>query len=171
MGFGLIYGDITKANVDVIVNSLGLKDGITTYGRVCNAIISAAHNPQELKNKINKAKDVYSLGEYFFSDNYGLPCKKILHLITPDYSGDPKLVILQDCLRRILYECYERGYKSIAIPALGTISNKYNEDDVANLIKKMGESFADLFKVNVFFVRYKKEFAGRIIVSDEEIAQ
>ena len=80
-------GDISKFPCDVIINGLGVKT--TEYGGVCKSIVSAAHS-EELKNIIARANDVYDVGEYFFTEGFGLPAKSICHLITPHHDSDDK---------------------------------------------------------------------------------
>ena len=93
--------NIVDVQADIIVNSLGVGKGTVVYGGICKSIIQKAKS-KELENMINNARDVYVLGDFFLSNNYGLNCKKILNLVTPYKEKDEDLSLLKDCIRRII---------------------------------------------------------------------
>ena len=81
-------GDISNFPCDVIINSLGVDT--TDYGGICKSIIKASNNKEELENIFKRANDIYDVGEYFFTESFGLPVKSICHLITPHHDSDDK---------------------------------------------------------------------------------
>ena len=143
MGFVILSRDITKEKVDVIVNSLGI---VTYhYGAICKSILKAA-NSSELQKTIDDKNGKIKIGEMFFTDNYGLPCKKILHLVTPFYKYDKEYTAFETAIRDVLNTCRNCGYKSISIPILGTGANGYNPVEAQNILMAMCAGFADSFK-------------------------
>ena len=140
----IIIGDITTIKATVIINSVGVGEGAKKYGGICSSVVQASHS-LELENKIKKAKHVYSIGEYFITDGYDLPCDHIIHLITPFYEEDQDLAIYKDCIRRMLNECVVRRFKKIAIPLIGIGANKYNHEDVKETIYQLADGFVNSF--------------------------
>ncbi len=137
------YGDITEIPCDVIVNSVGADT--KTYGGICQSIIKAAKS-QKLKATIDGVNDVYTIGEFFYTDSYEIKtCSKILHLITPFFKHDPDCSHYEECIRRILVDCKRRGYKNIAIPSLGTGANKYDKEKVRDIIYYMSQAFCSFY--------------------------
>ena len=139
----LIVGDITKIKVDAIVNSVGVGKATKEYGGICGSILKAA-NPK-LKDFINKAQDVYVLGEFFVTEGYGLPTSHIIHLMAPFYEEDLDFVIYKDCIRRVLRECVRRGFNKIAIPLVGTGANKYPEEETISTLCSIAEKFNEAY--------------------------
>lgn len=143
MGFVILSRDITKEKVDVIVNSLGI---VTNhYGAICSSILNATGS-KELKQIIDEKNGKVSVGDMFFTDSYGLPAKKILHLVTPFHKYDKEYTAFETAIRDILNLCRNSGYKSISIPILGTGANGYNPIEVQNILMAMCSGFADAYK-------------------------
>ena len=147
--FKIQYGDITKIKCDVIVNSVGVDT--TNYGGICASVLKAANSP-ELKNLIDNLNDVYTVGEYFITEGYGLECKNIIHLITPHYDNDPNYTQFRECIKRILNECQKNGFKDICIPSIGTGANKYDKKEVRTIIAELSEAYCNCYpraKMNI----------------------
>ena len=143
MGFIITTSDITKEKVDVIVNSLGI---VTNhYGAICQSIIHASKG-DELKKIIDGKNGKVSVGDTFITDSYGLPCKKILHLVTPFEKFDKDYVAFETALRDVLNTCRNLGYKSISLPILGTGANGYNHIEIQNILMAMCAGFADAYQ-------------------------
>ena len=157
-----IIKNIEDVEAKAIVNSLGVGKGIQYFGQVCSAIDKKANNP-EFTERIRNAKHIYSLGEFFVTKGYYLHAKNIINLLTPCYKDDPDLSILQDCVRRILYECTRNAgqYTSIAIPLLGTGANGYPAKKVYDMLLKISEKFINGFtdKYTVVIVLSKEAAA------------
>lgn len=142
MAFYIVEGDITKFEGDAIINSVGVES--TIYGKVCQSILDAANSPK-LQGFIDSVNDVYSVGEVFITDSYGLPVKKIVHLISPHAKKDPNCFLLKECIRRVFNECRARGLKKIGIPCIGTGANMYKHDEVESIITDMGMAYCNIF--------------------------
>ena len=142
--FSADIGDITTFKGDVIINSLGVVT--TDYGSVCQSIIDASHNTGELESIIARANDVYDIGEYFFTENFGLPVKAICHLITPHHdSDDQNLNVLIYSVKNILMSCRQLNYKKIGIPLIGTGANEYSKEEVFRALKSLCVAFCNYF--------------------------
>lgn len=146
MGVEPIIADIAKTKADVIVNSIGVGDGLKQYGGICRSIVSEMKDSSELEAKIKEAKDIYVLGDFFVTGGYGLQVNKIIHLVTPYYEKDKDMLILTDCIRRILYWCAVNHQKHIAIPLIGAGANGYDCLEIEKMLCKIADCFMDVFK-------------------------
>ena len=139
--------NIQDVNADVIINSIGVGEGIKKYGAVCTSIVNKV-NSSQYEKIINNAKQVYVLGEFFTYavDNNDLPFKYIINLITPYYEEDHNLHIYKDCIRRIFGHCLKlKGIKTIAIPVLGVGANGYPYKEAQDAITEIAEGFINTF--------------------------
>lgn len=175
MDVKLSYESITNIKCDVIINSVGINTPV--YGAICNAIIKET-NSIELKQIIDGINDAYTVGDFFITDSYGLPCKKILHLITPYFKFDPKLNIYQECLRRVLNECRSRGLYRVAIPILGVGANGYDAKLAAQIISQITHSYCVFYKeMDITISTYKADIKAteqfenfeRLTLNNQEI--
>lgn len=143
--FDIQVDDITKLSFDVVVNSLGVYT--TKYGGICKSIISASKYPNELKDVFKRAYDVYDVGEFFFTDNYGIPnIGSICHLITPYKATDnSNLSILVYSIRNVLMSCKKLEKHRIGIPLIGAGENKYSEKEVFDVLKNLCKAFCAYF--------------------------
>lgn len=71
MGYEIVAKDITELECDVIINSLGCGDNITSYGALCNNILNKAGRLQ-LELDIKKHKDGATPGNMFITSGYKL---------------------------------------------------------------------------------------------------
>lgn len=144
----VIVNKIEDVTADVIVNSLGIGDGLSTFGGICESIVTKA-NSKELEEKITTAKDIYTIGEFFVTNGYGLNCKHIINLVSPYYSDDKNLTIYKDCVAKVLVEAKRRGAKSIAIPKFGAGHNGYGavSDKLDNIILEISKAFLAYFSL------------------------
>lgn len=140
MGFKEVVGDIAEYCGDVIINSVGVES--KTFGGICGAIVANA-NSIELKEIIDGVNNVYSVGEYFFTEGYQLPTQHIFHLITPHHDTDTDCKIFKECIRRTLNECQFRGWYKIGFPVIGTGANTYDFNEAKTIIKEMCQAYCD----------------------------
>ena len=142
MGFKIVYSDITNYKVQAIVNSLGVNS--INYGRICRSIIKAA-NSSELEDFLKSKYKTISVGDVFKTPGYGLPCKQILHLVTPHFSNDPNFYAIQMCIRNILIDCRSNKIYSVAFPLLGTGADHYPKDIISIILCSMLNAFASFY--------------------------
>uniref|UniRef100_UPI0009B33F1D poly [ADP-ribose] polymerase 15-like n=1 Tax=Monopterus albus TaxID=43700 RepID=UPI0009B33F1D len=103
----LVFGDITNEITDAIVNTTNFAN-LDTDG-VCKDILTIAGPEVVTKVKAAKVKK----GEVFKTPPGSFPCKAILHVC-----GEKDSVIIEQLVCRIIQDCENFKYKSVAIPAI-----------------------------------------------------
>lgn len=118
MSVKVVKGDITKMDVDVIVNAANpdLKMG----GGVCGAIFRAA-GPQPLQEACD-ALGYCQTGEAVITKGYNLPAKYIIHTPGPVWQGGNKgeAELLRNCYLNSLRLAREHECQSIAFPLISS---------------------------------------------------
>ena len=114
----LVVGDITKLQVDAIVNAANSQ--LVPGGGVDGAIHKAAG--VGLFSELKARYSILTPGEAIITDGYRLPAKYVIHTVAPRWIEglDNQVEILADCYRNALRVAKEHGLKSIAFPSLGT---------------------------------------------------
>ena len=127
MPFKIVRNDLTKMQVDVIVNTAN-EEPIYSFG-TDTAVYKAAGEDEllEERRKIGYMKE----GEVAITPGFKLPAKYIIHAVSPlyingSYGEEEKL---RSCYRKSLMLAYEKGCKSIAFPLISTGAFGYPKEE------------------------------------------
>lgn len=162
MPFKIIRNDITKMEVDAIVNSA---DHTPRIGKGTTGAIYAAAGAEELLNARQKIGDI-NYGEAQITPAFALPAKIIIHTVAPVWSkinsndefgyrkAKEQLAL---CYKNSLALALENDCKSIAFPLLATGINKFPKLDAFKIAVTAIIDFLFAYEMTVFIVVFDKE--------------
>jgi len=113
----IVEGDITKLDVDAIVNAAN--EALAPGGGVCGAIHRAAG--PELADACASLGGC-ATGEAKMTPGFDLPARYVIHAVGPAWGGGERGEgkLLAGCYRNSLRLAAEHGLTSIAFPAIST---------------------------------------------------
>ncbi len=111
----LVQGDITRQNMDAIVNAAN--SSLLGGGGVDGAIHRAA-GPQLLEE--TRQIGGCPTGEARISGGYQLPAEHVIHAVGPIYGNENAPELLASAHRNSLKLAHEHGLSTIAFPAIST---------------------------------------------------
>jgi O-acetyl-ADP-ribose deacetylase (regulator of RNase III) len=119
MPFTIVRQDITKMDVDAVVNAANT--GLQMGSGVCGAIFKAA-GPRELQAACDRLAPIKT-GEAVITPGFGLTAKYVIHTAGPVYrhwSREQNEAFLRSCYTNSLSLAAENGCKSIAFPLISS---------------------------------------------------
>jgi O-acetyl-ADP-ribose deacetylase (regulator of RNase III) len=125
-----VQGDITKFDVDAIVNAANT--ALRRGSGVCGAIFAAAGDELDAAcAAIGRCET----GEAVATPGFNLPARWIIHTVGPIWKGgmSDEATLLASCYRRSLEVAAELGASSVAFPAIATGVFGYPPAEAATL--------------------------------------
>ncbi|NES22819.1 MAG: VWA domain-containing protein [Symploca sp. SIO3E6] len=150
----VIQGDITKQQVDGIVNST--HSYFSGYGGVHGAICHAAGPQlQQALRQLNSCK----IGEAKLTDGYNLPSRWLIHTVGPvwrdGHHGEEQM--LARCYHNCLTLAEQQSMRTIAFPAISTGGRGFPADKAAKIaVREVGNFLANNSSIEkVIFVCFE----------------
>ncbi len=166
MPFSIVRQDITKMQVDAIVNAANTK--LKQGGGVCGAIFEAA-GAQKLQAACDKLSPIKA-GEAVITKGYHLPAKYIIHTSGPIYqdgeSGEEAL--LRACYRNSLMLARKHRCKSIAFPLISSGVYGYPKDEALQVATTEIIAFLQQHDMEIYLLVFSKDafLASQKLLSD-----
>lgn len=155
MPFKIVRNDITKMQVDAIVNTANMEP-MYSYGT--DTAVYKAAGEEELLAERRKIGYI-DIGNVAITPGFRLPAKYIIHAVSPYYedgqSGEEEL--LRSCYGKSLELAYANRCQSIAFPLISTGSFGYPKDEGMRVA---------VDEINAFLLKH--EMMIYLVVFDEE---
>lgn len=155
MPFTICRNDITKMNVDAIVNAANT--GLQMGGGVCGAIFRAA-GPSELQAACDKLAPIRT-GEAVITPGFKLPAKYVIHTAGPVYHGGRygEEEQLRNCYLNSLKRAVENNCKSIAFPLISSGIYGYPKDEALEVASSAIQDFLKENDLDIYLAVFDKE--------------
>ena len=158
MPFKIVRNDLTKMQVDVIVNTA---NEAPIYSTGTDTAVYKAAGEEELLAERRKI-GYLSEGDVAITPGFQLPAKYIIHAVSPRFmdgkSGEEDR--LRSCYRKSLDLAAEYGCQSIAFPLIATGSFGYPKEEGMRIA---------LDEINAFLI--KQEMIVYLVVFDDKATQ
>jgi len=143
-----IQGDITKLEVDAIVNAANSR--LLGGGGVDGAIHRAA-GPELMEEC--RGLDGCKTGEAKITKGYRLPARHVIHTVGPIWNGGKRgeEELLANCYRNSLELAVQHGLKSIAFPAISTGVYRFPMEQATAIAVKTSRDFVKEHPLEVTF--------------------
>ena len=131
MPFKIVRNDITKMQVDAIVNTANMEP---TYSTGVDKAVYMAAGAEALLAERKKIGHMDE-GNVAITPGFELPAKHIIHAVSPRYiDGDSgEEVKLRSCYKKSLYLAYENKCESIAFPLISTGNFGYPKEEAMRI--------------------------------------
>jgi O-acetyl-ADP-ribose deacetylase (regulator of RNase III) len=158
MPLEMVRHDITKMNVDAIVNAANT--GLRMGGGVCGAIFSAA-GARELQAACDQIGDCKT-GEAVITDGFNLDAKYIIHTPGPIWDGGTRQedALLKACYLNSLELAKNHQCESIAFPLISTGIYGFPKEEALQIAVSAISSFLVNHDMLVYLVVFDKRSFG-----------
>ncbi len=155
MSLKIIEGDITKLEVDAIVNAANT-DLLMGSG-VCGAIFNAA-GPFEMQAACDRLSPIKT-GEAVITPGFKLPAKHVIHTAGPIYDNDnpeKSEEELRNSYINSLKLAIDNGLDSIAFPLISSGIYGYPKEEALEVAKDSINTFLEDNDLTVYLVLFKR---------------
>ena len=155
MPFTIIRNDITKMNVDVIVNAANTD--LLMGGGVCGAIFNAA-GVEPLQMACNRLAPIKT-GEAVITPGFNLLAKHVIHAVGPIYhqrSEQENRKLLHGVYANALKLAVENGCESIAFPLISSGIYGYPKSEALKVATEAIRTFLKEQDLEVYLVVFDK---------------
>lgn len=156
MSFEIINKDITKLDVDAIVNAANTS--LQRGGGVCGAIFKAA-GAEKLEEACNKLAPI-STGEAVITDGFDLKARYIIHTAGPIYdleNPQKSKNLLEDAYKNSLRLAKDNMLNSIAFPLISSGIYGYPKKEAYKIAQNTINDFLEENDMQVFLTIIDKD--------------
>lgn len=155
MPLKFVRNDITKMNVEAIVNAANAK--LQMGGGVCGAIFEAA-GPRELQADCDRIGSC-AVGDAVITKGYRLPAKFVIHAVGPIWQGggNREEELLRNCYTRAMTLAVEHNLNSIAFPLISSGIYGYPKDEALRVAITAISEFLMKYELEVYLVLFDKK--------------
>ena len=158
MPFQIVRNDITKMQVDAIVNTANPFPG---YGSGIDTAVYEAAGVEELLAKRHEIGSV-TPGTSFITDGYRLPAKYIIHTVGTAWHGgsEGEEDVIRSCYKSVFKLALENEIESLAIPLLASGSYGFPKGIALRIALSEIEGFMSDHDLELYLVVFdEKSFA------------
>jgi len=155
MPFQIIRNDITKMQVDAIVNTANPKPG---YGGGIDTAVYEAAGVAKLLKKRREIGEIMP-GDSVITDGYDLPAKYIIHTVGTFWRGGKsgEEEIIRSCYKSIFKTAVENKIDSLAIPLLASGSYGFPKGIALRIALSEIESFMSENEMELYLVVFDEK--------------
>lgn len=154
MPFQIINEDITKLEVDVIVNAANTS--LSMGGGVCGAIFKAAG--EALMQQACTPLAPIAQGDAVMTPAFALPCKAVIHCAGPLYRDGKhrEQEKLTRCYQSSMHLALQAGYESVAFPLISSGIYGYPKQEALEVASSAITGFLEHEDLLVYLVLYDR---------------
>ncbi len=158
MPFKIIRNDITRMQVDAIVNTANEQP---VYSSGTDTAVYLAAGADALLAE-RRSIGVLAEGEVALTPGFGLPAKYIIHAVSPRYGNDVEAAEekLRSCYRKSLELAREYQCESIAFPLIATGSYGYPKEEGMRIALDEINAFLLTYDMLIYLVVFDEAATG-----------